>query len=314
MARAGKALPDPAMVLAATAKGLVDELARALQAGAGVPVKASAPEVVSLGAAELAGRLDRRFAAFCLDLGGALRGRAAILLPAPVVAGLAALLGGAAPESAAKRAAAEITDDMLEALAGPVAGALVGIGEKIAAFVGEQPGLGLGDAVLAGPGASPDLLRLIGRGPYPLAGFTLDAEKVAAGPALLLFPASFEAAPPAGPAESALPAAGEAPAPGAPAGDPLARLHPNIRRVLRLKLQVSVVVAEKPMDMDAVIKLNPGTIIEFDKSADQDLDLTINGQRIGAGEVVIIGERFGIQLKSVEGLRQRLQKMGVTAS
>jgi flagellar motor switch protein FliN/FliY len=169
--------------------------------------------------------------------------------------------------------------------------------------------LGLGDALLVEPGAPAELLKLLGRGPYPTCAFTLEVEGLASGLALILFPASFAVAPDAGASAAAAPGEAGVPAPIREAG-PLNTLHPNIQRILHLKLQVSVILAEKTMDLDAVIKLNPGTIIEFNKSADENLDLVVNGQRIGAGEVVIIGERFGIQLRQIEGLQQRIRKMG----
>ena len=128
----------------------------------------------------------------------------------------------------------------------------------------------------------------------------------------MIFPGSFAAMPaPAseeGGVPQPVPEGGTLPT--APRGDVLGRLHPNIQRILRLKLPLSVVVAEKQMPVETVIKLGPGTIIEFNKSADEDLDLRVNDQKIGAGEVVIIGERFGIQLRSIDGLQQRIRKLG----
>ena len=297
--------PDPATTLAAAARGLVEELSRALEAAAGRPVKAGAPEVASLSAAEIESRLAGTSAAFCVDFGGTLSGRAAVVIPGALAPGLAGLLAGLSEENLAGRAKRAVSDEDLEALAGPLAGALPGMAEKLAAYLGEAPELALGDALLVKPGAAGGLLKPIGRGPYPAAAFQLEVEGLAGGVALVLFPRTFGAAPST---DVTAPMLGASEA--AAGAEHLSGLHPNIQRILRLKLQVSVVLAEKQMDLESVLKLNPGTIIEFDKSADENLDLTVRGRKIGSGEVVIIGERFGIQLRHIEGLEQRIRRMG----
>jgi len=308
--RNAASLPDPATTLTATARGLVDELVRALEAAAGRPVKSADLDVASLSADEVNARIASTSAAYCVELGGALAGKAAVLFGGAALPGLSGLLSGAAEEELAARSGREVTDEDIEALAAPLAGALVGMAEKLAAYIGESPGLGLGDALLVRAGGAGELLKAVGSGPYPAACFALEVENLPAGQGMILFPRSFSAAPAAG-AGGADAAGGSDPSGVAGGGDPaLLDLHPNIRRVLRLKLEVSVAVAQKEMDFDAVLKLNPGTIIEFDKSADEALDLVVSGRKIGAGEVVIIGERFGVQLRHIEGLEQRIRKMG----
>jgi flagellar motor switch protein FliN len=295
------------MTLASCAKGLVEELSRALQAAAGRPAKAGPADVATLPPAGIGAKLGGKAAAFCLEFGGSLAGHAAVVLPGTVCTALAALLGGATGPDLAKRVKPEPSDEEVEILAGTLSSALVGMAEKLSAFAGSAPGIGLGDALTVGPDNVGEMLRLIGAGPYPVASFPLAIEGLAEGTGLIVFPVSFEAKPAPAPAASGAP---PAPIEG---GDALSRLHTNIQRILRLKLQVSVVVAEKPMDMESVIKLNPGTIVEFDKGSDEHLDLMVNGRKIAAGEVVIIGERFGIQLREVEGLRERIRKMGPAA-
>ncbi|HOX06024.1 MAG TPA: FliM/FliN family flagellar motor switch protein [Planctomycetota bacterium] len=314
-ARGSGAMPDPTAVLAATAQGLAEELARALEAACGRPVKCGSPATAGLSAAEVGARLSGPGAGFCIELGGSLAGRMAFIFSGPGTPELAALLAGtagAAGTEEEKDAARELADADLEVMAGPLSGALVGMAEKLAAQAGSTPGMGLGDAMLVRPGAAEPLCDLLGRGPYPSAGFQLEVEGLPAVSTLVVFPAQFEADEAAG-YGGAGSAGGASPEGGGDAGggDPvLLGLHPNVRRILGLRLQVSVLVAEKQMDFESVLKLNPGTILEFDKSADEHLDLMIGDQKIGSGDVVIVGERFGIQLRQVEGLEQRIRRMG----
>lgn len=304
--------PDPAMVMASAAKGLVEELVRSLEVAVSRPVKSGSLDVATVPGAELAARIGGPAAAFCMEFGGVCKGRAAIVVAAKTVAALVGLLKGLEGDDLAAKIDAPPADEDIEELGVTVAGALVGLAERLGTAIGEAPGLGLGDALLLPDGQVDELLTLLGSGPYPAAVFEMEIEGLTRGPALIIFPGSFAAMPaPAGQegiAPQPLPEGGTLPPD--PSSDVLSNLHANIQRILRLKLQLSVVVAEKQMPVEKVITLGPGTIIEFNKSADDDLDLRVGNQKIGAGEVVIIGERFGIQLRSIEGLRQRIKKLG----
>lgn len=307
--------PNPAMILAATGRQLVEELCRALAAAAGRPVEGAQPEVASLEAAEMELKLTEPTLAFTVELGGPISGKAAIILPGKAAAAISGLISGLGGDALAEQAAKGPSDSDIDALFGPISSALVGMAEKITPQIGGAPGMGLGDALVLNPGSAAEFLKAFGSGPYPAAEFQMTVEG-SAGTAMIVFPRSLKTGKP----EAAETVAGFAPdaaaaaAPGgaaAPAdGGGLASLHPNILRILRLKLQVSVVVAEKEMDCEAILRVTPGTIIEFDKSSEQDLDLMVSGRKIGSGEVVIIGERFGIQLRHIEGVNERIRRMG----
>lgn len=70
-------------------------------------------------------------------------------------------------------------------------------------------------------------------------------------------------------------------------------------RVRSLKLPVKVILAERTMRMSDLMKLNPGSIIEFRKSSDEMLDLHAGNVPIATGEVVITREHFGLQIRHI---------------
>jgi flagellar motor switch protein FliN len=299
------------MVMASAGRGIIEELCRSLQATANHPVKPGSPDVATIAAADISSRLGGAGAAFCLELGGLCKGRAAVLLSSIACAGLVGLLKGLSGKDLATRAGEPLVEQDIEELGLALSGALAGMADKLAAAIGETPGLGLGDAILVPQDGPGDLPQLLGPGPYPSAAFDISIETVTTGKGLILFPSSFAGVRASGTEqeEAGMPQ-NSSPGPTSTTGV-LGELHPNIKRILRLRLPVSVTVAEKNMPLETVLKLSPGTIIEFNKGADENLDLLVNDRKIGAGEVVIIGERFGIQIKSVEGQRLRLQKMGM---
>ena len=86
--------------------------------------------------------------------------------------------------------------------------------------------------------------------------------------------------------------------------------NPEIRRILRVRVPAIVRLAHRLMPVRTLRKLAPGSIIEFEKSVDEDLDLLINARPIGSGTCVKAGEHFGLRLTKVEDATQRIKSLG----
>jgi len=71
------------------------------------------------------------------------------------------------------------------------------------------------------------------------------------------------------------------------------------RRLMNVPVQVSVRLAEKRLELDSVLSLVPGSIITFNKSCEELLDLYVNNHQFARGEAVKIGENFGLRLTEV---------------
>lgn len=67
------------------------------------------------------------------------------------------------------------------------------------------------------------------------------------------------------------------------------------------------------MPVADVIALNYGAIIELPKMVDEELEILVNNKVIGTGVAVKVGEHFGIRIKNVGGLADRVQAMGTSA-
>ncbi|MCH7526058.1 MAG: FliM/FliN family flagellar motor switch protein [Planctomycetes bacterium] len=89
---------------------------------------------------------------------------------------------------------------------------------------------------------------------------------------------------------------------------------PEARRLLRLKVPVIVQLAESEMSIEKVLQFTVGTIVEFDRSADSELELIVNNVSIGTGNAVKCGENFGLRVISIDPQRRRaeaaMQKRG----
>ncbi len=70
-------------------------------------------------------------------------------------------------------------------------------------------------------------------------------------------------------------------------------------RVLNLKAPVSVTLARKRVPLNGVLDIVPGTMLMFDKTCDELLELEVGGHPIATGEAVKVGDKFGLRIRTL---------------
>ena len=83
----------------------------------------------------------------------------------------------------------------------------------------------------------------------------------------------------------------------------------HIDRLLKIELPLIVLLAEKTETLERVLNYSEGHIIEFDKGAEEMLELLVVDKVVARGEAVKIGENFGIRIRNVGSARETLQKL-----
>ncbi|QDV58894.1 FliM/FliN family flagellar motor switch protein [Rosistilla oblonga] len=71
------------------------------------------------------------------------------------------------------------------------------------------------------------------------------------------------------------------------------------QRVLGIETEVSVVLATKKIQLDDVLNLTTGAMLSFEKGYDEPLDLMIGKEPIASGEVVKLGDKFGLRVRDL---------------
>jgi flagellar motor switch/type III secretory pathway protein FliN len=71
------------------------------------------------------------------------------------------------------------------------------------------------------------------------------------------------------------------------------------KSLLRIQADVAVVLAQQPIAIDRVLHFVPGMMIQFDKACDSPLALEVDGQKVAEGEVVKVGDKFGLRITEV---------------
>ncbi len=92
------------------------------------------------------------------------------------------------------------------------------------------------------------------------------------------------------------------------------RVHASpeqLRRIEPISVPVVVQLAERTMRLEKVLDISVGTIIEFEKLADSELDLLVNNKPIGTGNAVKCGENFGLRIIHIQPHIVRLLAQGL---
>jgi len=74
---------------------------------------------------------------------------------------------------------------------------------------------------------------------------------------------------------------------------------PDLGILLDVPLRITVELGRAQLPVRDVLELAPGSVIQLDRSAGEVLDVLVNGVPVAHGEVVVVGEQFGIRLVRV---------------
>ncbi len=76
-------------------------------------------------------------------------------------------------------------------------------------------------------------------------------------------------------------------------------MNKNIARVLDIELNVSVILGRTKMALKDIFELGKGSLIELDTFENQEVEIYVNGRKIGYGQIVIIEQNFGVRITNI---------------
>ena len=83
----------------------------------------------------------------------------------------------------------------------------------------------------------------------------------------------------------------------------------NLKVLENIEVKLTVEVGSTELKIRDLLRLNEGSVVELDRLAGDPLDILANGVKIAKGEVVMVGERFGIRFTEVTNPENRVQKL-----
>lgn len=66
-----------------------------------------------------------------------------------------------------------------------------------------------------------------------------------------------------------------------------------------IPVQVSVVLGKSSMQVNQLLKLGRGAVIELDRKVGEPIDVYVNNRLVARGEVVVVEDRIGVTMTEI---------------
>ena len=83
----------------------------------------------------------------------------------------------------------------------------------------------------------------------------------------------------------------------------------NLRVLENIEVKLTVEVGNTEIKIKDLLRLNEGSVVELERLAGEPLDILANGTKIAKGEVVMVGEKFGIRFTEVSDPDEIVQNL-----
>lgn len=81
---------------------------------------------------------------------------------------------------------------------------------------------------------------------------------------------------------------------------------PVVDQFLDLELPLSVVIGRCPMQIQEVLKLASGSVVELDRTVNDRVELFVHGKLVARGEVVSVNGNYGVRVTDVIPAQHRI--------
>jgi flagellar motor switch protein FliN len=94
--------------------------------------------------------------------------------------------------------------------------------------------------------------------------------------------------------------ASQPPIPGAMDADgQTSRVAGDLEAVFDVPVQVSAVLGRARMEINDLLKIGPGTVLELDRKVGEAIDIYVNNRLVARGEVVLVEEKLGVTMTEI---------------
>ncbi len=83
----------------------------------------------------------------------------------------------------------------------------------------------------------------------------------------------------------------------------------NMGLLMNVKLEVSVVIGTVKKSIRDIIDFGQGTVVELDKQTGAPADIIVNGQMIARGDVMVVGDNFGVRITELTGTKELMDSL-----
>ena len=83
----------------------------------------------------------------------------------------------------------------------------------------------------------------------------------------------------------------------------------NLKVLENIDVLLTVEVGRTEIPIRDLLRLNEGSVVELDRLAGDPLDIMVNNTKIAKGEVVMVGERFGVRFGEIVDPEKRMESI-----
>lgn len=73
----------------------------------------------------------------------------------------------------------------------------------------------------------------------------------------------------------------------------------NFDLLMRVPLQVTAQLGGCSLTIEEILKLGTGAIVDLNRAAGGPIDLLVNGKVVARGEIVAVGDNFGVRISEL---------------
>jgi flagellar motor switch protein FliN len=81
--------------------------------------------------------------------------------------------------------------------------------------------------------------------------------------------------------------------------DATSRVAGDLEAVFDVPVQVSAVLGRARMEINDLLKIGPGTVLELDRKVGEAIDIYVNNRLVARGEVVLVEEKLGVTMTEI---------------
>ena len=83
----------------------------------------------------------------------------------------------------------------------------------------------------------------------------------------------------------------------------------NLKVLENIDVNLTVEVGRTEITIRELLRLNEGSVVELDRLAGDPLDIMVNNTKSAKGEVVMVGERFGVRFGEIVDPEKRMESI-----
>ena len=83
----------------------------------------------------------------------------------------------------------------------------------------------------------------------------------------------------------------------------------NLQMLMNVQLDVAVVVGRAKRKIKDIMDFGQGTVVELDKQTGAPAEIMVNGQLLAYGDVVVVGDNFGVRVTEIVGTKDLLYSL-----